>query len=177
MRKILVVLVMACFLTGCVGFGQSGLLGGDRMKVTTKFKNLQAGELDKDGNPTEGELIEWEQTMVGNPGQIMTMLGIMGIRVQTSADEYWTINVGQEAKGDSTVQAAMLSALGLAEYEFAAKVSADVVSAAINAVLPGYLAKTEAGVAKKQIDADTLRLIASEVVRLIEGGGALQPPG
>lgn len=175
MRKILVVLMTACFLTGCVGLGQSGVVPwrSDRMVHIVEFDNIQAGVLDADGNPTEGESIHYKSTTKGKAGDVIAAINRMSVKVD---GEKWSIDLAQDATMDATERAIMLSTLGLAEYEFAAKVSADVVSAAINAVLPGYLAKTEAGVAKKQIDADTLRLIASEVVRLIEGGGALQPP-
>lgn len=173
MRK-LAVMVLALGLAGCVGLGQG--LGGDRMKVITEFDNVGVGEPDAEGNPTEGESIRYKQTVIGQPGDVIATVAKMEIRVQNSEHEYWTILLAQDADMDSTAQAAMLQELGLAEYQFAAQVSSDVVEAAINAVLPGYLGKLDAGIAEKQIGADTLRLIAAEVVTLIESGVSTPPP-
>jgi len=168
MRKILTVLVAACFLTGCVGLGQG--IGGDKMKVTTDFENIQAGVLDAEGNPTEGESIKYRQTVIGQPGDVISAVAKMAIRVQNADNEYWTIDLAQDNVMDSTAQAEMLAVLGVAELETVGVVTNAVVKAAIEAVLPGYLAQTEAGVAKKAIDADTIRLIAVEVSKLLQGG-------
>jgi len=171
MRKILTVLVAACFLTGCVGLGQG--IGSDKMKVTTDFENIQAGVLDAEGNPTEGESIKYRQTVIGQPGDVISAVAKMAIRVQNAEAEYWTIDLAQDNVMDSTEQAKMLAVLGMAELETVGVVTNAVVKAAIEAVLPGYLAKTEAGVAKKAIDAETIRLIAVEVSKLI---GSTPPP-